>query len=213
MFLDDGRLAVLDLHSMRQVDRHNSQAAEHMAARLLIESVDVPVAEALAELVASGLVVQSDAAAVERRACSLVLALLRRRVRRCLHDSTEYVRRGTWWRAEYHRRGALPDGDWVDGGREALRVWLGQRQSELFDGQSPRIPAFRRKRLWLPGRDSLYIPASVVGVPEVVGNALAGFDRYGWIWASGQDLELEMLRQLRARDPAGSSVAGPVSGS
>ena len=211
--LEDGRLAVLDLQSMRSVDPGSSRATLDMAARLLLESVAVPVAEGLEALVASGLVDRADVPAVERRAGVITLALLRRRVRRCWNSSTEFVRQGFLGGAEFRRRGALPAGRWRKGGAELVHAWLGQRQSELFDGQPPRIPAIRRKRLWLPGRNSVYFPASIADESGVVDEALRGFDRYRWLWRSGQDLDLETLRQLRARDPAGSSVAGPVSGS
>lgn len=211
--LADGRLAVLDLQSMRQVGRGSRRAAQQMAARLLLEAVAVPVAEALAELIGSGLVDRSEAELVERRAGLLTLALLRRRVRRCLSEGTEFARRRFCGGAEFRRRGPLPAGRWLGGGDEMRRAWLGQRQSELFDGQPPRIPAFRRKWLWLPGRYSLYCPAGMPDESAVVAEALAGFDRYRWLWTSGQDLELESLRQLRARDSAVGGLAGQVSGS
>jgi len=214
--LEDGRLAVLDLQSMRSVGpgrRSKVRAARRMAARLLLEAALMPVTTALAELVRSGLIAAGDGVAVESLACDETLALLRTRVGRCLQTSTEYLRRWSWRGSEHRRRGPLPAGKWMHGGTELYRCWVGQRLRELFDRQPPVLPAFRRNWRWLPGRNSLYIPATMAGDHRVLQFAEAGFERHAWLWDRRQDRDLEALRELRARHARPLDPANRVRGS
>ena len=81
-----------------------------------------------------------------------------RRVNRCLQESTEFAVRRCWNGTEFRRRAASTDeGTWVDGGRDLVRCWIGDRAREILDGSPPRLGRLFRKSLWLPGRHSVYV--------------------------------------------------------
>lgn len=197
--LADGRLAILDLQSMR---RSGSQArdGQAMAARLLLEAADVDPAAAAHELASSGLV--ADPAGLQARAARIAWAYLRKRVERCLATSTEFVRRRRGpWGTEHRRRGALPDGRWLHGDRALLRCWLGQRWLELVDGRPPQLPALRRNSWWLAGRCAVYVPATVSEerVRDELRALTDGHARFVSFLASRQAPDLLALQSWRTR--------------
>ena len=89
--LVDGRLAVLDLQSMRPHD-DAAHAGRAMAARLLPEAIDVPVDGALEVLVRTGLIDSDQRQAVAERAKAIGVDFLHKRARRCSHKSIFAVR-------------------------------------------------------------------------------------------------------------------------
>lgn len=196
VWLQDGRLAVLDLQSMRRC-RHRARAALRMGARLLLEAVAVPVADAAARLEAAGF---GRAEALRREAARQGLRFLRSRVRRCLGTSTGFQRRrhGPW--VEYGIRGDLPAGSWQRCGPELRRAWLGQRLLQMFERRPPLLPRIRHNSLWFPGNWSAYIPDSVAErARDELRDLMAGYVRHAWIWQHHAVVDLTMLRQARAR--------------
>ncbi|MGE3172735.1 MAG: lipopolysaccharide kinase InaA family protein [Planctomycetota bacterium] len=158
--LADGRLAVLDLQSMRPV-RDRAAAGRRMAARLLLEAADVEPDRALGLLAAAGLC-SADDGRVAAAAAAEAHAWLRQRVLRCLGTSTGFERRGTAWTVvEHRRRGELPPGRWRAGGAELLDCWLGQRLLEVCEARPPRLPALRRAPRWRARRQAVYIPRTM----------------------------------------------------
>ena len=83
-----------------------------------------------------------------------------RRIRRCLQDSTEFRVERRWNGTLCERRGPAPGPVVrVDGGRELIRAWIGERVLEVLDGRPPRLRALFRKSWWFPGQDCVYICA------------------------------------------------------
>jgi len=157
--LQEGGLAVLDLQSVRPV-RARTRAARRMAARLLLEAADVEPARALELLAAAGLAQRGDSG-VERLAAAIARDWLWARVLRCWRTSTEFVAERGWLRREHRRRGDLPPGRWVAGGRDLARCWEGQRLLEVLEGRPPVLLGIRVMSPWLPGECSVYVPATV----------------------------------------------------
>jgi len=157
--LQGGELAVLDMHSTR-LHRGPVTGRRHRlaAAARLVRDLE-PMASAEEALTSSRLV--RDAAELEAAladAAAQRAAYRRRRVLRCLQESTEFTRRLRWSGVEHRRRGPLPPGRWHDGGTELRRCWIGQRCLELFGSRSPVFPAFFQKWWWLGGAGALYVP-------------------------------------------------------
>jgi hypothetical protein len=198
--LQDGRLAVLDVQSMRRTVRR-AAASRAMASRLLLEASALPAAAARAILTEAGLARPGDRG-LEALAVEEAHRWLRQRIARCLHTSTEFVRRrgpGPW--IEHRRRGELPEGRWHPGGKELLRCWLGQRLLEVLCGRPPRLPAFRRKWAWLPGVRSVYIPAAIAQerVPDELRVLAEGYLEFGWILRGRRAPDLTALQRWRTR--------------
>lgn len=156
--VEDGRLALLDLQSMKRIVVHNAMSGHHptlarggetvragrdMAARLLAEAIDVPVQAAIAVLVNAGLVVAGDAR-LEQQAQAVCLQFLRKRVLRCLATTTEFRRRGRWW-GECRLRSAAGEGPW-SGGTNLRECWLGQRMAQLWERRPPVLADTRFRR-------------------------------------------------------------------
>lgn len=161
--LDDGRLALLDLQSVRARRRPLGRRARMRMAEKLAAPGHEGVAAAVAE---GGLVDARDAAALEGRARRRALGEIDRRIRRCLTNSTAFrVRRGLA-ATTYERRGIGEQREVRRGGAELLAAWIGDRVCEVLGGSEPLFGALVRDRLWLGGRCHLYIPRSTD--PEVV---------------------------------------------
>jgi len=161
--LADGRLAILDLQSTRRpgapaTDRDHRLAA---AARLVRDQEDWQQDRhgIAAALRASGLVVDDEELAMVRlRAMQERSEHLRRRVMRCLGETTEFTRRIRWNGIEYQSRDSRPPGRWIGGRSELRQSWLGQRALFLFGSRSPLFWAFFQKWWWLGGGCALYVP-------------------------------------------------------
>lgn len=205
--LPDGRLAVLDLQSIRVVRPGTRRAAVHMASRLLLDAVEVAPATVLAELESGGLARRGEAAAIRRRAARVARGFLRERVRRCLKNSTEFEHRWCLRQREHIRRGAWPPGRWLpvarSGAAGARAAWLGQRHREVFEQGPALLQGLRRRWLWSPGPDSVYIPDVVAEdrAPDVLRTAAADYARYQWLWKDAREpaADLEVLRAACAR--------------
>jgi hypothetical protein len=176
------------------------RAGRAMAARLLLEAVDVPVADAVAVLVRAGLVVPGDEALVPlaARECA---RFLRTRVRRCMQTSTEFVRTATAGSVEHRQRGALPAGRWVAGGAELRQAWLGQRLLAVFERRPPVLAGYKHGSWWRPGRHSVYVPAAIseTSLASELRVLTTGHARYRWLLQVGQAEELDALRRVRRR--------------
>lgn len=155
--LDDGRLAVLDLQSasFRERDCTDRDSRLAAAARLVRDAAPA----AARELLAGGLVTgEAELDVVVRRAARERAAYRRRRVLRCLTESTEFSLTRRWNGVEHRRREPRPPGRWIRGGRELRDCWVGERAACLFGSRSPLFWAFFRKWWWLGGGCALYVP-------------------------------------------------------
>ena len=159
--LADGRLAVLDMQSAACTPRPPSvRVRMRVAARLLQDRPATDAAAATTAFVGAGLL--GSAADVERvlaAVATLRARFVRTRIRRCLGESTEFTRRIGLGGVEHRARGELPPGTWR-AGRDARRVWLGQRVLQVLEGRPPVFPAFLHKWWWLGGGGALYVPAA-----------------------------------------------------
>jgi hypothetical protein len=152
--LANGGCAVLDLQSAR---RHAGRApAPRLAARLL--AADWPEPERPDAVVEAGLISAGALTSVLRRAQALRRDAVRRRVDRCLLESTEFmVARRTWGRV-VQRRELACGGSWRHGGRSLLHLWIGARYLEVSEGERSPLRALCWPRLPF-GRWSLYVEA------------------------------------------------------
>lgn len=152
----DGALVILDLQSMRRpLLGVGAGPRRRMAARLLAHDWAEP--ERPCAVVEAGLIPASGLSAALTAARRWRLRAVRRRIRRCLTESSEFVvrRRGWGWFAQ--RRRLAPGGAWVETGLLTKRLWLGQRVAEVLMRESPRLGAAFWKSWWLPGLQSVYI--------------------------------------------------------
>lgn len=157
--LASGDVAVLDLQSASAESSPRTDRAARLAAAARLVR-DVPVEQA-AELVQGGLVhdeIELDEALV--RAAAERQAYARRRVLRCLRESTGFTRRVRWSGVLHSHRGERPDGRWLPGRHDFRDVWIGQRANQLFGSRSPVFWAFFRKWWWLGGGTALYVPTT-----------------------------------------------------
>jgi hypothetical protein len=157
----DGRLAVLDLQSadLRAAGRMPRRLWVAAAARLWRGRLDLPRDDVAAVFRARGLLAApAEAAAAHAQAEREHMAWLRSRIARCRQSSTEFVRRLGWRGIEYRRRGDLPPGRWLTGGRRLLRCWIGDRAAAVLTGCAPTFFALRTTWWWLGGGCNLYVP-------------------------------------------------------
>ncbi len=152
----DGASVILDLQSMRRPLFGVGAGLRHrMAARLLAHDWAEP--ERPRAVVDAGLIGSSGLATALAAARRWRVLAVRRRIRRCLTESSEFVvrRRGWGWLAQ--RRRLASGGAWVQTGRLTRRLWLGHRVAEVLMLESPRLGAAFWKSWWLPGLQSVYI--------------------------------------------------------
>jgi hypothetical protein len=174
--LAGGGTAVLDLQSARlRVAPLGTGRRIRMASAILAELPGAADALAAAGLLPRELLGAALQAAAERRA-----AATRRRIRRCLEEGTEFSVERSLRGTTIRRRTTSHDGVWIEGGRELVRCWIGDRALEILDGTPPRLGTLFRKWWWFPGRHSVKISTpGPVGVQEWELQALVrGFDRY-----------------------------------
>ncbi len=153
--LASGGVAVLDLQSARGCRRPSRGLRVRAAGRLL--AADWPEPEAPGAVVASGLIEVRELPAALELAQNARVDAVRRRVRRCLMDSTEFCTRRQPWGRLVQRRELAAGGTWHDGGRTLIRVWLGARVCEVVDREPSILGALFRNSWWLPRRCSVYI--------------------------------------------------------
>lgn len=155
--LRDGRVAVLDLQSARMVPRVSGSRRLRLAVRLL--AADWPQPECPRAVVDAGLLAVDQVSAAVRSAMAWRVRAQRRRVLRCLSESTEFTRARRVWGAVHQRRNLPAGGVWVHGGRTLSRLWLGARYREVMHGEPGELAALFCNWWWLPARRSVYIGA------------------------------------------------------
>jgi tRNA A-37 threonylcarbamoyl transferase component Bud32 len=219
VWLADGRLAVLDLQSARLRRPESARAhAVRIAARLLRDCDNPGSPAAAAALLDSGLLRDGAGVAAARwHADADARAFLRGRILRCLGESTEFTRVLRASGVEHRRRGELPPGRWIRGGRGLRRCWLGQRALELFENRSPRLPAYLSSWWWLPGRSAVYVPADIdePSLGAELQMLAAGHAR--WLrsrWLPGRPVEVHagLANLARGSGDGGSDDGGAVTG-
>lgn len=179
----DGALAILDLQSMRRpLLGVGKGLRRRMAARLLAHDWAEP--ERPSAVVDAGLIDASSLTAALAAARRWRLRAVRRRIRRCLMESSDFVVRRSGWGWFAQRRRLAPGGAWVETGRLTRRLWLGQRVAEVLMRETPRLEAAFWKSWWFPGRQSVYIadPSGVTLFQEHAQrwlDALQRFERDG----------------------------------
>lgn len=200
--LRDGRVAVLDLQSGRS-GRVRRRDRRRMAAKLLAES---GTAATGLELVRAGLISAAELAAVRAVAERMRRRWLLGRIRRCLAESTEFTRRRRWNGVRHVRRAATTTPlRRIQGGRETLRWWIGDRAREVLFGDSPLLAGLFRKSWWLPGKSCVYISAHTedASVPDRIPGLLEGFERYR---------DLKRAKALRPLRPLTIDGTAPTEG-
>lgn len=177
LVLRDGRAAVLDLQSARRVGSVVSAAQrERLAVRLL--AADWPQPEPPKAVVAAGLVSAPRLPTAVRAAVAWRARAMRRRVLRCLAESTEFTRVARLWGTLHQRRDLPAGGVWVHGGRELSRAWLGARYLEIMHGQPSELAALFCNWWWFPARRSVYI-RGLDGVALFQAKSRAWLEAYG----------------------------------
>lgn len=180
LLLQDGTVAVLDLHSARlRRPGLGDRLRLRMAAMLLRTHGGEP--DAVDALVESGLVSRGEEAGLVAAADSLRIQELLRRIRRCLTNSSGFRVHRKLTGTLYERRGERPAGRWVEGGPELLQCWIGDRALEVLDGAKPRLFGLFRRSWWFPGMSSVYTAAAVFDdswPKAVIPALLEGYARY-----------------------------------
>ncbi|MCR9247634.1 MAG: phosphotransferase [bacterium] len=196
--LQDGSVAVLDLQSASAGKAADDAVHRLAAAARLVR--DHPTSR-VAAAVEGGLITSAEAEAVLERAARERTAFWRRRVMRCLGETTEFTRRVRWSGIEHRHRTVAPPGYWHRQGRgvELRDAWIGQRVHAMFGSRSPVFWAFFRKWWWLGGGGALYVPQTC---------REERFERELAIARSGV-AELDgHLQQMQLRQQAGSGTDG-----
>lgn len=202
--LEGGGAAVLDLHGARfRGSPPAGPVRVRMAAKLVADLLREPDGTAAAQrlvscLVGAGFLPEGEVQAVLVAAERLRVAVLRDRIERCMHESTEFTRSFRADGVQHRRREARELAPAGQGGRELVTWWLGDRAREVLDGKPPLLAGLRRKWCWLPGQHHVYIPGPsprALG-PDQIQELLEGYARY---------------RQLATatRDIGSRSLAGP----
>lgn len=155
--LDDGRVAVLDLQSARRRGRGLSDRERRAVAAKLLEGERAAGGVALVE---AGLIPRGAVADVEAEARRLRREAVRRRIERCLRESTEFAVKRRWNGWVARRRTAGPGAVRVEDAA-ARGLWLGDRALEVLDGAEPVLTGAFWKMAGVPGRPSVYIPPLV----------------------------------------------------
>ncbi len=185
--LRDGGLAVLDLQSARWSAGPLAEAARIGMATKLCAEAGADVESAVEVCIEAGLIEVASRALVRRRVSILRHKDVLRRIGRCLRTSTEFAVERRWNGRCISRRtsGIDGEGQWLQGGRELVRWWIGDRTLEVMEGSSPVLGALFKKSCWLPGRYSVYIPCPGRGGPtDFAARLLTAFESYRRI-ASG----------------------------
>ncbi|MBK8978386.1 MAG: hypothetical protein IPM29_20995 [Planctomycetes bacterium] len=160
--LRDGRLGVVDLQSARRSDGAVTRADRIRMAVKLLATLPAGMPCDVEAVVAAGLVDASDRGAVQRRIGREQRRDLRRRVRRCLTTSTEFVVRrdvrGTWF---VRRAAGAALGAERPVGRAGRELWIGDRAREILSGARPLLAALFRAAPWLPGEDRVCLAPGV----------------------------------------------------
>jgi hypothetical protein len=131
-------------------------------------------------LVAGGLCDAPALAAALRAAETLNRRGLLGRIKRCLQESTEFTVERRPWATVHRRREIAPAGEWVEGGPELVRYWIGDRSLEVLQARPPSLAALQRPAAWSPGRTHrLRVVAGGAGSLAAAGpELLAGHARY-----------------------------------
>jgi hypothetical protein len=131
------------------------------------------------ELVAQEVILASELTAVSSAAVALNRSALAGQIRRCLQESTRFsVRRGVTGTL-YSRRDALEGGEWVEGGRELVRYWMGDRGLEVLEAHTPVLGALFRPAPWMSGRYRVYVRAGgEKALAAMVARLEGGHDAY-----------------------------------
>ena len=114
-----------------------------------------------AALVAAGLVTRDDLVSLTAAREGLARDDLRRRVLRCLDESSEFRLVRSWSGRLHARREPPPPGTAITGGRELLEAWIGDRALQVLDGSDPTTCSLFRKWWWLGGGCQLRIGSSI----------------------------------------------------
>lgn len=157
-----GALAVLDMQSASRIRSRRTPLSVvrlAVAARLLRDRDAQEQESAWVRMREVGLLKSdSECDSVKARVAQLQSRYQDSRIRRCLLNSTEFVRRTHLSGVEYRMRGELPPGRWWRGGRALRAAWIGQRVRDLREGTPPVFAAYFQKWWWLGGGAALYVP-------------------------------------------------------
>jgi hypothetical protein len=157
--LASGACAVLDLQSARRRSRPLTRAERiAVAGRLL--AADWPQREMPGAVVEAGLIAAPDLLPALRLAVRTRADAVRRRVLRCMTDSTEFCVFHRQWGTLIQRRTLPAAGEWQRGGRDVIRAWIGARYAEVVEHEPSPLGALFLNSWWFPRRCSVYIAAA-----------------------------------------------------
>ena len=180
--LRDGGVGLVDLQSVRRLSGPVSPVARReMLAKMLSDVLGVGGGSDCWEqaMVDQGICTAEECPGLWSAAARVGRRAVLGRIRRCLQESTLFaVRRGLLGTL-YRRRNCPEGGDWVEGGAELFRYWLGDRGLEILESWKPLCGALYRPAPWSPGRHRLYLPEGGEGVlTEVAQRLEEGHDSY-----------------------------------
>ncbi|MCY2957088.1 MAG: phosphotransferase [Planctomycetota bacterium] len=206
--LDDGRLGILDLQSMRRIGKVSDRcdqpltrdssaavirAGRGMAANLLLDRAQMKDDDALLELTKVGLVPEGDRA-VFSLARQQRLQHQQKRILRCFATTTEFVRTGSIFRSECRLRAAACTGPVIKG-RDLRACWLGQRLLSHFEGRAPVLAAFS---FGITGEAVQWqLPCSATEQATELQILRAASARYAWLWRRDPWREFDDFVSLR----------------
>ncbi len=184
--LVDGRTAALDLQSASVHAGSLGVGARLRVVAKLIESEDGSAVDAAVD---GGLLRATEREVACHHVARLRVQTIDRRVRRCLQESSEFVRNIGVAAVRHARRGSPAESALVRlPARDALPLWIGDRVLEVIDGRVPLLTGIVRPLVPRCG----VRPALLLASDEAAARAeaarpelLAAFERYRALARSG----------------------------
>ena len=177
--LDDGAIAVLDMQSARRRRTVQHEDMNRMLATLFAHrayqgaSIEPWCAALRARDYDEQSVgrIQDLAERVNSRArCDWL--------QRCLKESTQFSVQPGVLHTRYERRAMVDKGEWVEGGEEMFRYWMGDRALEILAGSTPVLAALDRPRRGTSGGHRVRLSGGEAALAEHAERLLGGYQRY-----------------------------------
>jgi hypothetical protein len=177
--LDDGSIAVIDMQSARRRRNIQLQDTTRMLAPLVAHCAyrgqDIqPWLDALRDREFD----KMSVGRIGRLAHQVNHAAIVDRLGRCLKESTQFGTKIGPLRSRYERRSMAGEGDWVEGGAEMFRYWMGDRALEILKGGTPVLAALERPTKFAPGPHRVRLSGGETALQQHVDRLLEGYDLY-----------------------------------
>lgn len=155
--LAGGKTAILDLQSARQRSGTIPRRQRLLMAAKLLSHLE-PADRHLPNMIDRGLLHAQEASMVLQHIAENRRRRQLSRIRRCFKESTLFTVGWRWNGTMFRRRRAAAGGNWLEGGAELIRYWIGDRSQEVLTGHAPVLGGLFRRSALLPGKHRLYIP-------------------------------------------------------